>query len=57
MIESLVPGTLVRHPQAEDWGIGQIQSALGSTITVNFEHRGKVVINADHVALEVVGAA
>ena len=57
MIESLVPGTLVRHPQAEDWGIGQIQSALGSTITVNFEHRGKVVINADHVALEVVGVA
>jgi len=57
MIESLVPGTLVRHPQAEDWGIGQIQSAIGSTITVNFEHRGKVVINADRVALEVVGAA
>ncbi|MEM8588186.1 MAG: DUF3553 domain-containing protein [Pseudomonadota bacterium] len=56
MIESLVPGTLVRHPQAEDWGIGQIQSAIGSTITVNFEHRGKVVINADRVALEVVGA-
>ena len=57
MIESLVPGTLVRHPQAEDWGVGQVQSAIGSTITVNFEHRGKVVINADRVALEVVKAA
>ena len=57
MTESLVPGTLVRHPEAEDWGIGQIQSAIGSTITVNFEHRGKVVINADRVALEIVEPA
>lgn len=57
MTESLVPGTLVRHPEAEDWGVGQIQSAIGSTITVNFEHRGKVVINADRVALDVVKAA
>ena len=57
MTESLVPGTLVRHPEAEDWGVGQIQSAIGSIITVNFEHRGKVVINADRVALDVVKAA
>lgn len=54
MLNSLVPGALVRHPDARDWGIGQIQSAIGSTITVNFEHRGKVVINADRISLELV---
>ena len=57
MIDSLVPGALVRHPDAQDWGVGQIQSVIGSTITVNFEHRGKVVINADRIALELVKAA
>ena len=57
MIDSLVPGALVRHPDAPSWGIGQVQSAIGPTVTVNFEHRGKVVINADRVALELVKAA
>lgn len=57
MIDSLVPGALVRHPDEQDWGIGQIQSAIGSTVTVNFEHRGKVVINADRISLELIKAA
>jgi Protein of unknown function (DUF3553) len=50
----LVPGTFVRHPDRPDWGIGQIQSVIGARITVNFEHAGKLLINGDVVALEVV---
>ncbi len=50
----LVPGALVRHPECPDWGIGQVQSVIGDRVTVNFEHRGKVVINAAVVELEVV---
>jgi hypothetical protein len=52
----LTPGTYVRNPIAPDWGIGQVQSAVGNRITVNFEHAGKRLINADIVALEPVAA-
>lgn len=41
----LVPGAYVRHPQCPDWGIGQVQSAIGTRVTVNFEHAGKQLIN------------
>ncbi|HEX9859289.1 MAG TPA: DUF3553 domain-containing protein [Paracoccaceae bacterium] len=50
----LEPGMLVRHPQQPDWGLGQVQSNIGNRITVNFEHRGKVVIDGRRVALVVV---
>jgi len=50
----LAPGVLVRHPQEPDWGLGQVQSVVGQRVTVNFEHRGKVLINAARVDLEVV---
>ncbi len=50
----IVPGAAVRHTGQPDWGIGQVQSALGSRVTVNFEHAGKRVLNCDIVALEVV---
>jgi len=52
--DTLVPGAIVRHPEAEDWGLGQVQSVVGSRITVNFENRGKVLINGAIVTLEVV---
>ncbi len=55
MTQDLIPGTLVRHPTEPDWGLGQVQSAIGPRITVNFEHRGKVLINGERVALTVVG--
>jgi len=42
----LTPGTYVRHPDHPEWGIGQIQSAIGMRITVNFENMGKQLINA-----------
>lgn len=50
----LSPGTMVRHPEAPDWGLGQVQSVQGARVTVNFEEKGKVVINAEVVELEVV---
>ncbi|MEO1549822.1 MAG: DUF3553 domain-containing protein [Pseudomonadota bacterium] len=50
----LEPGGLVRHPDREDWGLGQIQSIIGDRITVNFEHVGKVVIDGSKIALEPV---
>ena len=50
----LVPGAMVRHPTQTDWGLGQVQSVVGERVTVNFEDRGKVLINAAVVELEVV---
>jgi Protein of unknown function (DUF3553) len=50
----LVPGAMVRHPTQPDWGIGQVQSVVGERVTVNFEDRGKVLINAAVIQLEIV---
>ena len=50
----LEPGMRVRHPGQPDWGIGQIQSVIGDRVTVNFEHAGKVLINAAVVMLEPI---
>jgi hypothetical protein len=51
----LTPGMFVRNPAAPDWGVGQVQSVIGHRVTVNFEHAGKRLINAEMVALEPVG--
>ena len=42
----LEPGMRVRHPNQPEWGLGQVQSVAGDRVTVNFEHAGKVLINA-----------
>ena len=47
------PGQWVRHPDRPDWGEGQVQSVAGWRVTVNFEHAGKVLVNAEVIALEV----
>ena len=47
----LVPGTFVRHPTADEWGLGQVQSNIENKITVNFENKGKVVLDANIVEL------
>lgn len=47
-----LPGIYVRHPARPDWGLGQVQSAVGARVTVNFEHAGKQLINADVIDLE-----
>lgn len=51
MFSDLVPGMLVRHPEREDWGLGQVQSVDGNRVTVNFEHAGKHLINIAVIAL------
>ena len=48
------PGQRVRHPGRLDWGVGQVQSAVGDRVTVNFEHAGKVLVNAAVVALDIL---
>jgi hypothetical protein len=48
----LVPGQRVRHPDRPEWGEGQVQSVVGTRVTVNFEHAGKVLVNTARVALE-----
>ncbi len=50
----LEPGQWVRHPGRPDWGDGQVQSVVGSRVTVNFEDAGKVLVNAALVALEIL---
>ncbi len=52
--EFLTLGSFVYHTGCRDWGLGQIQSVVGRNVTVNFEHRGKVVINTAVVLLESV---
>ena len=49
---ALLPGDFVRHPGRPDWGLGQVQSMVGSRITVNFENAGKVLIDGSVVELE-----
>ncbi len=56
MTDDLVPGSFVRNPARPDWGLGQVQSVIGTRITVNFEHAGKLSINGDYVKLEVIDA-
>ena len=51
----LAPGTFVRSPANPDWGLGQVQSAIGDKITVNFEHRGKLVLNLAAAPLMIIG--
>ncbi|HUS54675.1 MAG TPA: DUF3553 domain-containing protein [Thermohalobaculum sp.] len=47
-------GAIVRHRLEPDWGLGQIQSIIGTHVTVNFEHQGKVVLHGDDPPLELV---
>ena len=49
----LVPGAYVRHPQHPEWGLGQVQSAIGTRVTVNFENAGKQLINTAVISLTV----
>ncbi len=46
------PGDYVRHPKQPDWGLGQVQSAIGRRVTVMFEHAGKVLVDVSVVPLE-----
>ena len=49
-------GDFVIHSERPDWGVGQVQSIEGTRITVNFEHVGKQLINAEIISLIPVAA-
>lgn len=48
------PGQRVRHPMRPDWGVGQVQSAIGDRVTVNFENAGKVVLNLAAAHIDII---
>jgi len=48
------PGLYVRNPRQPEWGLGQVQSAIGEKVTVMFENAGKVVVNTATVTLDRV---
>ncbi len=50
----LAPGMLVMHPDAPEWGTGQVQSNVAGWITVNFRDVGKVVIDGARIMLILV---
>ena len=54
MHDDLSPGMLVRNPDQPEWGLGQVQSAVGNRVTANFENAGKVTLNVAVVRLIVV---
>lgn len=54
MRQELSPGMLVRNPAQPEWGLGQVQSALGNRVTANFENAGKLTLNLGVVELIVV---
>jgi len=53
----LTPGIYVRNTAAPDWGDGQVQSAVGDKVTVNFENCGKIVVDTSIVPLEAFDPA
>lgn len=52
MSQFLEPGMFVRHPGQPDWGLGQVQSVVGTRVTVNFEEAGKVVVDTRVITLD-----
>lgn len=52
MASILEPGMMVRLPSQPEWGLGQVQSVVKDRVTVNFEHAGKVVLDARIVDLQ-----
>ena len=54
LFTALTPGSFVINNNNKNWGIGQIQSSICNTVTVNFENVGKKVINTNEVKLEII---
>ena len=54
MSTEFAPGAIVRNLAAPHWGLGQVQSAIGSRVTVNFEQVGKQLIDISVVRLELL---
>ena len=49
-------GDFVTHRDQPDWGQGQVQSIVGTNVTVNFEHAGKQMINCQIITLVKVNS-
>ena len=47
----LEPGQFVVNPDRPDWGLGQVESAVGPRVTVNFENAGKLLVDTAMVRL------
>ena len=54
MLIDFEPVDYVKNPANLDWGMGQVQSIIGSKVSVNFENYGKRVINVENVTLEKI---
>lgn len=54
MLIDYEPGEYVINPLNKDWGVGQVQSIIGSKVTVNFVNSGKKVINIKIIHLEKI---
>ena len=54
MILDYEPGDYEINTREKKWGIGQIQSIIKNKVTVNFENKGKQVINIDEITLKKV---
>jgi hypothetical protein len=52
----LEPGSLVRAPRNPEWGLGQVQSVIGTRVTVSFVEAGRVVLDMRHAELDWVAA-
>jgi hypothetical protein len=50
----LAPGDFVRNPDRPEWGLGQVQSVVGTRITANFENAGKLAIDGTAITLQRV---
>mgnify|MGYP001468800077 CR=1 FL=1 len=51
----LTPGIFVINENKKDeWGIGQIQSAINNILTINFENVGKKTVNISKINLKIV---
>ena len=53
MYQLFEPGAYVRLPSQPEWGIGQVQSAIGNRVTVNFENAGKRTLDTSAVDVEL----
>lgn len=54
MISQFLPGEYVALPARPEWGVGQVQSAIGERVTVMFEEAGKQTLNMNHAVLEKI---
>jgi len=55
-MQDLAPGVLVENLDAPDWGVGQVQSVIGTRVTVNFENAGKQLIDIANATLRPIDA-